>query len=52
MKKTKEELVIIALQQRLGELVAAYETQIAALRADLTHLMEINEAANLTTEKD
>jgi len=33
---TKHELVITALQQRIGELVASYETQIAILRADLT----------------
>lgn len=33
---TKHDLVITALQQRIGELVANYETQIAILRADLT----------------
>jgi len=33
---TKHDLVITALQQRIGELVASYETQIAILRADLT----------------
>jgi hypothetical protein len=33
---TKHELVITALQQRIGEIVASYETQIAVLRADLT----------------
>jgi len=35
----KAELVITALQQRIGELVSNYETQIAVLRADLTQLM-------------
>jgi hypothetical protein len=33
---TKHDLVITALQQRIGELVANYETQIAILRAELT----------------
>lgn len=33
---TKHDLVITALQQRIGELVANYETQMAILRADLT----------------
>lgn len=36
----KAELIITALQQRIGELVANYETQIAILRADLTKLMD------------
>ena len=36
----KAELIIAALQQRIGELVANYETQIAILRAEITKLME------------
>ena len=44
--KTKQELVIIALQQRIGELVMQYEGTIASMRADLTQLMEINDAAS------
>ncbi len=32
----KAELVIMALQQRIGELVSNYETQIAVLRAEIT----------------
>lgn len=32
----KLELVITALQQRIGEIVVNYETQIALLRAELT----------------
>lgn len=32
----KVELVVTALQQRIGELVSNYETQIAILRAELT----------------
>jgi hypothetical protein len=41
--KTKNELMIIALQQRIGEMAAQYEGQIASLRADLTQLMQIND---------
>jgi hypothetical protein len=40
----KSELVIIALQQRIGEIVSNYETQIAILRAEITKLMEEKEA--------
>lgn len=36
----KAELVIAALQQRIGELVSGYETQIALLRAELTQLID------------
>lgn len=32
----KAELVIMALQQRIGELVSNYETQVAMLRAEIT----------------
>jgi hypothetical protein len=35
----KEELIITALQQRMGELVSNYETQIAILRAEITQLI-------------
>jgi len=35
----KAELVITALQQRIGELVANYETQIAILRAEITQIV-------------
>jgi len=31
-----KELIITALQERIGQLVANYETQIAILRAELT----------------
>ena len=40
----KAELVITALQQRIGELVSNYETQIAILRAEITKLMEEKQA--------
>jgi len=42
---TKHDLVITALQQRIGELVANYETQIAILRADITINMQEQEAS-------
>ena len=35
----KAELVITALQQRIGEIVSNYETQIAILRAEVTQLL-------------
>jgi folate-binding Fe-S cluster repair protein YgfZ len=40
----KAELIIAALQQRIGEIVSNYETQIAILRAEITKLMEEKEA--------
>jgi len=40
----KAELIITALQQRIGEIVSSYETQIAILRAEITKLMEQEEA--------
>jgi hypothetical protein len=36
----KAELVISALQQRIGELVSNYETHIAILRAEITQLQK------------
>lgn len=36
---SKEELVITALQERIGQLVASYETQIAIFRAEITQLV-------------
>jgi hypothetical protein len=36
----KAELIITALQQRIGEIVSNYETQVAILRAELTQLTE------------
>jgi phage host-nuclease inhibitor protein Gam len=40
----KAELVITALQQRIGEIVSNYETQVAILRAEITNLMEEKDA--------
>lgn len=39
----KTELVITALQQRIGEMTANYEMQIAILRAELTQLTQHKE---------
>jgi hypothetical protein len=36
----KLELVVQALQQRIGEIVSQYETHIAVLRAEITQLSE------------
>jgi uncharacterized small protein (DUF1192 family) len=36
----KVELVVAALQQRIGDLVSQYETHIAILRAEITQLQE------------
>jgi len=36
----KSELIITALQQRIGELVSNYETQVAILRAEITNLID------------
>lgn len=47
----KAELVITALQQRIGDLVAGYETQIAILRADLTQLMDDKDAKEKAAEE-
>jgi len=40
----KAELVITALQQRIGEIVSNYETQVAILRAEITQLMDKDKA--------
>jgi phage host-nuclease inhibitor protein Gam len=40
----KADLIITALQQRIGEIVSNYETQIAILRAEITKLMEEKES--------
>lgn len=34
------ELVVQALQQRIGEIVSQYETHVAVLRAEITELTE------------
>lgn len=47
----KVELVITALQQRIGELVSNYETQIAVLRAEITTLLEEKNAKETATQE-
>lgn len=47
----KAELVITALQQRIGELVSNYETQIAILRAELTQYAQKQEEKQNALEK-
>lgn len=50
---TKAELVITALQEKIGQLVANYETQIAILRAEITQLMDKdNEIVQEKTDSD
>ena len=39
----KLELVVQALQQRIGEIVSNYETQIAILRAEFTQVTQAQE---------
>jgi hypothetical protein len=46
----KAELVVRALQQRIGEIVSNYETQVAILRAEITQLMEENDAKKKAEE--
>lgn len=36
----KIELVVHALQQRIGEIVSQYETHVAVLRAEITELTD------------
>jgi phage host-nuclease inhibitor protein Gam len=47
----KAELVITALQQRIGEIVSNYETQIAILRAEITKLMEEKQGKDEAVQK-
>jgi hypothetical protein len=47
----KAELVITALQQRIGEIVSNYETQMAILRAEITQLMEEKNEKEKATEE-
>ena len=46
----KAELVIMALQQRIGELVSNYETQIAVLRAEITQYSQEKEEKEKASE--
>ena len=48
---SKAELVIMALQQRIGELVSNYETQIAILRAEITQNSQEKEEKEKAAEE-
>ena len=47
----KAELVIMALQQRIGELVSNYETQVAILRAEITQYSQEQEEKEKAKEE-
>jgi hypothetical protein len=49
--ENKAELVIMALQQRIGELVSNYETQVAILRADITQIAQEKEEKEKAEEE-
>lgn len=46
----KTELIITALQQRIGEIVSNYETQIAILRAEITQIINEKNAEEETSK--
>lgn len=47
----KAELVIMALQQRIGEIVSNYETQVAVLRAEITQYSQEKEEKEKAVEE-
>ena len=47
----KAELIITALQQRIGQIVSDYETQIAVLRAEITQIVQEKEAKEKAVEE-
>lgn len=47
----KAELIIMALQQRIGELVSNYETQVAVLRAEITQYSQEQEEKEKAKEE-
>jgi hypothetical protein len=51
-KLNKEELKVVALRQRIGELTSQYEDQIADIRADVTQRFEAYEEVLKNQEKD
>ena len=46
----KVELVVQALQQRIGEIVSQYETHVAILRAEITELSQ-NQSQEVQAEQ-
>jgi sRNA-binding carbon storage regulator CsrA len=49
--ENKAELIIMALQQRIGELVSNYETQVAILRAEITQYSQEQEEKKKAAEE-
>jgi hypothetical protein len=47
----KVELVVQALQQRIGEIVSQYETHVAILRAEITQLSEGSKSQEAPAEQ-
>ncbi|NDB58910.1 hypothetical protein EB001_10715 [bacterium] len=47
----KQQLIITALQQRIGEMAASYETQIAVLRAEITQMINEKEQKEKAVEE-
>jgi hypothetical protein len=47
----KVELVVQALQQRIGEMVSQYETHIAILRAEITQLSGESQSQEVPAEQ-
>ena len=47
----KVELVVQALQQRIGEIVSQYETHIAILRAEITQLTGESKSKEVPAEQ-
>jgi hypothetical protein len=50
--ENKADLVIAALQQRVGEIVSQYETHIAILRAEITKMQSMINLANIAEENE
>lgn len=51
-KKTKDQLKVIALRQRIGEITSQYEEEIAELRANVTQQFEAYDEVIANQEKD
>lgn len=47
----RNELIITVLQQRIGEITSSYELQIAALRAEITAILEERDAKKQAEEE-
>jgi len=47
----KAELIIAALQQRIGEIVSNYETQVAFLRAEITTILEEQQNKDMAADQ-